>query len=93
MTFISFQTSDKSNTGIGDFVKYTMADLTDKNFFITQKQYNKWAQQSVFDGLKGSRPGQSFCNYFGITDHILYYQSNSDLAMKYILDTYVRIID
>lgn len=90
MTFISFLMSSKSNTGIGEFVRQVMTVPGKQNLSITQRQYNKWVKHSVFDGVKGLRLGQSFCNHFDITDHILYYQSNVDLARKYILDTYVR---
>lgn len=58
---------------------------------VTQKQFNDWRNGYIFDGLRSLRYGQSFCNTFGITDHILYYTMNTiNDADEYIRKTYIK---
>lgn len=57
---------------------------------ITESQFNKWQKQLSFDLLQGMRYGQSFCNYFGITDNILYYEFSWLNAEEYIKRTYIE---
>ena len=56
---------------------------------ITQKQFDEWHKQLSFDILKGLRYGQSFCNYFDITDNILYYEFSWLNAEEYIRRAYL----
>ena len=63
---------------------------SDSNKTITKEQYRQWAAGFVFEGLRGQRYGQSFCNQFGIKDNILYYSSTVEEADRYIQRNYVR---
>jgi len=42
---------------------------------ITQEDFKIWQQDFTWDALHGLRYGQSFCNRFGITDNLLYYNT------------------
>ena len=57
---------------------------------VTQEQYQQWARGFVFEGLRNQRYGESFCNYFGIHDNILYYAGTVAEADQYIRKVYVR---
>jgi hypothetical protein len=57
---------------------------------VTQQQYQQWARGFVFEGLRNQRYGQSFCNQFGVTDNILYYERDYQTADAYIRKVYVR---
>jgi hypothetical protein len=57
---------------------------------VIQEQYQQWARGFVFEGLRNQRYGQSFCNRFGITDNILYYERDYQTADAYIRRHYVR---
>ena len=57
---------------------------------VTQDEYNAWCAGFIFDGIRSLRYGQSFCNHFGITDNILYYDTNTENADHYIRKTYVK---
>ena len=57
---------------------------------ITEQQFNEWQKQVSFDLVKGLRYGQSFCNYFGITDNILYYEFSWLNAEDYIRRQYIE---
>jgi hypothetical protein len=57
---------------------------------ITEQQFNEWQKQISFDLVKGLRYGQSFCNYFGITDNILYYEFSWLNAEDYIRRQYIE---
>ena len=61
-------------------------------FCINEKQYAIWQKSYTFDALQhGIRFGQSFCNYFNITDYILYYTLlDVDRADEYIRKNYIR---
>ena len=56
---------------------------------ITEQQFNDWQQHASFDIMKGLRYGQSFCNYFGITDNLLYYEFSWLNAEEYIRRAYI----
>lgn len=68
--------------------------MTDQNTSscptISQEQYLEWARGFVFEGLRNQRYGQSFCNFFGIKDNILFYSSTVEEADRYIKEHYVR---
>jgi hypothetical protein len=57
---------------------------------ITQQQFEEWQKQVSFDLLKGARYGQSFCNHFGVTDNILYYEFSWLNADEYIRRAYIE---
>ena len=57
---------------------------------VTQEQYQQWARGFVFEGLRDQRYGQSFCNRFGITDNILFYERDYQTADAYIRKHYVK---
>lgn len=42
---------------------------------IPQEDFELWQKDYTWDGLHGIRYGQSFCNRFGITDNLLYYNT------------------
>jgi hypothetical protein len=57
---------------------------------ITEKEYSLWHAAYTFEGLKGIRYGQSFCNHFDITDHILFYTLDPAWCNTYIRKTYLK---
>ena len=57
---------------------------------ILQAEYDAWRGEFVFDGIRGARYGQSFCNYFDITDHVLYYKVDWASADQYIRSMYLE---
>ena len=57
---------------------------------ITPTEFADWKRQYTFDGLKGIRYGQSFCNHFSITDNILYYSLTPEQADIYIEELYIE---
>ena len=56
---------------------------------ITLEQYELWKKYALFDGLRGIRFGQSFCNSFDITDNILFFTMNHVDADEYIRKIYI----
>ena len=57
---------------------------------ISREQYERWQQHFTLHALTGQRYGQSFCNYFGITDNLLYFTSEPTWCDDYIQKSYVR---
>lgn len=58
---------------------------------ITTKEFEQWKQDFTFNALQGQRYGQSFCNTFDITDHLLYYAPWSvDKINNYIEKNYLE---
>ena len=57
---------------------------------IKKSDYDQWARGFIFEGLRGQRYGQSFCNHFNIRDNILFYTSTVEEADLYIQVNYVR---
>lgn len=57
---------------------------------IKQQEYELWRSGYTFDGLQGLRYGQSFCNYFDISDNLLFYSHDPQWCDKYIKQTYIR---
>jgi hypothetical protein len=43
---------------------------------ITVTEYNQWKRLYTFEGLKGQRYGQSFCNHFDIQDHRVFFDQD-----------------
>ena len=58
---------------------------------ITADDYEQWRHDYIWEALHGIRYGQSFCNYFGVTDNHLYY-APGDISWcdKYIRKTYLE---
>jgi hypothetical protein len=56
---------------------------------VKSADYQQWRQEVVFDMLRGTRYGQSFCNRFDITDNILFYEQDHEWADVYIRKTYI----
>jgi hypothetical protein len=56
---------------------------------IRQAEYDAWRDEFVFDGIRGMRYGQSFCNHFGITDYVLFYMLDWDRADQHIRKLYL----
>lgn len=63
-----------------------------KDMKITEEEYEQWKEKYVWESLQyGTRYGQSFCNYFNITDNKLYYTTgNPGWCDRYIRETYIR---
>lgn len=67
--------------------------LTNKssNTTVTQEQYSEWKRHYVFDALKGHRLGQSFCEYFGISNASpLYHFKSNSFCEQWIHDNYIE---
>ena len=56
---------------------------------ILQTEYDAWRDEFVFDGIRGMRYGQSFCNHFGITDYVLFYKLDWTSADQHIRTLYL----
>ena len=56
---------------------------------ILQAEYDAWCDEFVFDGIRGMRYGQSFCNHFDITDYVLFYMLDWDKADQHIRKLYL----
>ena len=56
---------------------------------LTEESFEQWDHRFIFEALKGLSYGQAFCNYFGITDNILFYERDRDRARQHIRKHYV----
>ena len=56
---------------------------------ITLAEYETWKREFTFEGIKGTRYGQSFCNHFGITDYVLFYKVDWESADQHIRKLYL----
>lgn len=56
---------------------------------ISEAAYEAWKLKFTFDGIRGLRYGQSFCNHFGITDYVLFYRLDWDRADQHIRTVYL----
>jgi hypothetical protein len=56
---------------------------------ITLAEYETWKREFTFEGIKGTRYGQSFCNHFGITDYVLFYKVDWESADQHIRTVYL----
>ena len=43
---------------------------------ISRDNYEQWRKQYTWDALTNQRYGESFCNYFKIKDHRIFYETN-----------------
>lgn len=58
---------------------------------ITKEQYDEWKKQFVFDALRDYRLGQSFCEYFGISNASpLYHFKSNSFCEQWIFDNYIE---
>ena len=57
---------------------------------ILQTEYDAWRGEFVFDGIRGMRYGQSFCNHFDITDYVLFYKLDWTSADQHIRTVYLE---
>ena len=58
-------------------------------YSITEAEYSEWKRAFTFEGIKGARYGQSFCNHFGLTDYVLFYKIDWASADQYIRSMYL----
>ena len=56
---------------------------------IPETDYNMWQKMFTFEGIRGARYGQSFCNHFGITDYVLFYMLDWGKADQHIRKLYL----
>jgi len=56
---------------------------------IPPAEYEDWKRAFTFEGIKGLRYGQSFCNHFDITDYVLFYKMDWDSADLHIRAVYL----
>ena len=89
-------TTKVSGTDMGDNAFENMtADLlamdarVERRNSILQTEYDAWRDEFVFDGIRGMRYGQSFCNHFDITDYVLFYMLDWDKADQHIRKLYL----
>ena len=85
-----------SGTDMGDNAFENMtADLlaidarVERKNSITLAEYETWKREFTFEGIKGARYGQSFCNHFGITDYVLFYKVDWESADQHIRTVYL----
>lgn len=62
---------------------------TERQNSITVEEYEIWKKEFVFDGIRGMRYGQSFCNHFDITDYVLFYKTDWGSADQHIKAVYL----
>ncbi len=81
---------------MGDSVFENMtADLlamdarVERQHSITEAEYDEWKRAFTFEGIKGARYGQSFCNHFGLTDYVLFYKVDWASADQHIRTVYL----
>jgi len=74
----------------GQLVTETTATRNTMTNHIGLEEFELWKQDYTWDALHGIRYGQSFCNRFGITDNLLYYNIWSlNQVDDYIKKTYI----
>ena len=66
-----------------------MAEGVDRQHSITEADYSEWKRAFTFEGIKGLRYGQSFCNHFDITDYVLFYKLDWASADQHIRAVYL----
>jgi len=57
---------------------------------VTEAAYEDWKREFTFEGIRGARYGQSFCNHFGITDYVLFYKIDWASADQHIRTVYLE---
>ena len=82
------------NMGDSVFGKMT-ADLmaidarVERRISIPPADYEAWKLEFTFEGIRGARYGQSFCNRFGLTDYVLFYKVDWESADQHIRKLYL----
>jgi hypothetical protein len=66
-----------------------LAARVERQHSITPAAYEAWKREFTFDGIRGARYGQSFCNHFDITDYVLFYKLDWDSADLHIKAVYL----
>ena len=56
---------------------------------VTMSAYKKWQKLFSFDALRGKKYGESFCDYFDITDYRIKFDSNWDSCDRIIRSEWV----
>jgi len=57
---------------------------------ISLEDFELWKKDVIWDALHGQRYGQSFCNRFGISNHLIYYSTWPPEQMEdYIRKNYI----
>ena len=56
---------------------------------LTQESYDQWCHGYIFDAMRDQRFGQAFCNYFGITDNLVYYDRDIEKCKAMICKQYL----
>jgi hypothetical protein len=56
---------------------------------ISVEDYEIWKRDFTWEALHGLRYGQSFCNRFGITDNILFYERDCTRVDDHIRKHYL----
>ena len=78
------------NSVFADLIANLGQQVVDKSHSVSADEYQTWKHGYLFDALQDLRYGQSFCNAFGITDNILFYERDADWADNYIQTYYVK---
>jgi hypothetical protein len=56
---------------------------------VSSEDYEIWKRDFTWEALHGLRYGQSFCNRFGMTDNILFYERDCARADEHIRAHYL----
>jgi hypothetical protein len=67
-----------------------MAARVERRNSIPPAEYKAWKLEFTFEGIRGARYGQSFCNHFGITDYVLFYKVDWTSADQHIRTVYLE---
>jgi hypothetical protein len=66
----------------------SMSSLENKS--ITQHDYDQWRAGWIFDGIRGRRYGEAWCDHFSINDYLIRYSTTVESAHRMIQSRYVR---
>ena len=56
---------------------------------LTQESFDQWCHGYIFDAMRNQRFGQAFCNHFGITDNLVYYERDAEKCKAMIRKQYL----
>ena len=56
---------------------------------LTQESFDQWCHGYIFDAMRDQRFGQAFCNRFGITDNLVYYERDAEKCKAMIRKQYL----
>lgn len=56
---------------------------------ISKQEYEHFQKEYIFDRLKGYNYGKAFCQKFSVTDPVVEYLIDDDLAKELIEQTYI----